>query len=225
MIVCFFLCSCVLNTDTEVAPKAVKGVLDLSNWDFDKDGPVDLSGEYAFYWNHLIYPQDFSSASAPEKSGFIDVPGFWHTFKSEKIHTTAQGYATYHLRIIVNPNKGARSLAIKYLDMGSALNLFLDGKKVCSVGMVGKTIETSHPMYNPGIADFQVNGGSIDLTMQVSNFDHRRGGAWRELRLGNVQDLRTARAKRINYDVFLFGSIFVMAMYHLGLFFLRRKEI
>jgi len=139
VIVCFFLCSCVLNTDTEVAPKAVKGVLDLSNWDFDKDGPVDLSGEYAFYWNQLIYPQVFSSGRAPEKSGFIAVPGFWHTFKSEKLHTTAQGYATYHLRIIVNPNKGARSLAIKYLDMGSALNLFLDGKKICSVGMVGKT--------------------------------------------------------------------------------------
>jgi len=60
--------------------------------------------------------------------------------------------------------------------------------------------------------------------MQISNFHHRRGGAWKKLTLGNAQDLRGMRSKRINYDVFLFGSILVMAFYHLGLFFLRRKE-
>jgi signal transduction histidine kinase len=74
------------------------------------------------------------------------------------------------------------------------------------------------------VTDFQVDGSSLDLIIQVSNFHHRRGGAWEKLTLGKVQDLRVTRSKRINYDVFLFGSILVMAFYHLGLFFLRRKE-
>ena len=87
-----------------MAPKAVKGVLDLSSWDFDRDGPISLSGEYAFYWNQLLRPQDFMSGSSPEKSGFIDVPGFWHTFNSDKIHPAADGYATYRLKIVFNPN-------------------------------------------------------------------------------------------------------------------------
>ena len=225
LIIGLFICSCDFNANTTLAPKAVKGVLDLSNWDFDKDGPVNLSGEYAFYWNQLYQPQDFSSDSVPQKTGFIDVPGFWHKFTSDKIRTTADGYATYHLKILLNPDRRSDSLAIRYMDMGTAFKLFLDGEKICSVGKVGKTTTTSHPMYSPGVTDFQINRASLDLVMQVSNFHHRRGGAWRELKLGKVQDLRTIRARQINYDVFLFGSIFVMAIYHLGLFFLRRKII
>jgi len=198
--------------------------LDLSSWDFDNDGPIDLSGEYEFFWNQLISPQDFLSGNTPKKSGFIIVPGFWHTYKSEKIRPAAEGYATYRLRIVIDPKIEAKSLAIKYLDMGSTFNLFLDGKKLCSVGIVGKARETSIPKYHPGVTEFQVDGSNLDLIIQVSNFHHRRGGAWEKLTLGKVEDLRGMRSKRINYDVFLFGSILVMAFYHLGLFFLRRKE-
>ncbi len=224
MIVFFFICSCATDVDIKITPKAVRGVLDLSSWDFDNDGPIDLSGEYEFFWNQLISPQDFLSGSAPEKSGFIMVPGFWHTYKSEKIHPAAEGYATYRLRIVFDPKLEARSMAIKNMDMGTTFNLFVNGKKVCSVGKVGKTRETSIPKYHPGVTDFQVDGSSLDLLVQVSNFHHRRGGAWEKLTLGNAQDLRAMRSKRINYDIFLFGSIIVMAFYHLGLFFLRRKE-
>ncbi len=225
LIVSFLICACALNVDAKAAPKAVNGVLDLSHWDFDRDGPIDLSGAYAFYWQQLIDAQGFSSGRTPEKSGFIGVPGFWHTFESDKIHPAADGYATYHLRIVLNPNRRIPSLAIKYLDMGTAFNLFINGEKVCAVGVVGKSRQTSQPMYQPGVTEFQVNGERLDLVLQVSNFHHRRGGAWEVLTLGKVQDLRAIRARHINYDVFLFGSIFVMAIYHLGLFFLRRKEI
>ena len=98
----------------KIAPKAVKGVLDLSSWDFDKDGPIDLSGEYEFFWNQLIFPEDFLSGNTPEKFGFIAVPGFWHKFKSGKIRPEAEGYATYRLRIVIDPKIKTESLAIKY---------------------------------------------------------------------------------------------------------------
>ncbi|MDY6792787.1 MAG: 7TM-DISM domain-containing protein [Thermodesulfobacteriota bacterium] len=224
IIVFCFIIGCTSNGDKKRTPKAVRGVLDLSSWDFDQDGPIDLSGEYEFYWNQLIPPQDFLSASPPEKSGFIVVPGFWHTFKSDNTRPAPKGYATYRLRIFIHPSPAAKSLAIKYMDMGSALNLFLNGKALCSIGKVGKTRETSQAKYHPGVADFQPDGSSLDLIMQVSNFHHRRGGAWEKLTLGKANDLRAMRSKRINYDIFLFGSIIVMAFYHLGLFFLRRKE-
>ena len=119
MIIGLFICSCDFNANTSLAPKAVKGVLDLSNWDFHRDGPITLSGEYAFYWNQLNNPQDYSSGSVPPKTGFIDVPGFWHKFTADKIRTEADGYATYHLKILFNPNHMSDSLAIKYMDIGT----------------------------------------------------------------------------------------------------------
>ena len=54
-------------------PRASNGVLNLSNWDFAKDGAVDLSGEYEFYWEQLLAPEQFASSPPPEKSGFIHV--------------------------------------------------------------------------------------------------------------------------------------------------------
>lgn len=43
-------------------PEAIKGVLNLTAWDFEDDGRVDLSGEYEFYWNQLLIFNPFEQA-------------------------------------------------------------------------------------------------------------------------------------------------------------------
>ena len=40
------LSSCVAESKRE-APVAVNGVIDLSDWDFERDGPVELKGEWS----------------------------------------------------------------------------------------------------------------------------------------------------------------------------------
>jgi len=35
-------------------------VIDLSSWDFKKDGTISLSGEWQFYWHQLLTPEDFA---------------------------------------------------------------------------------------------------------------------------------------------------------------------
>ena len=50
----FFLTACNYHIQKRIPPKAIKGVLDLTDWDFKRDGPVDLSGEYAFYWKQYF---------------------------------------------------------------------------------------------------------------------------------------------------------------------------
>jgi len=52
-------------------PRAVQGVLDLSQWDAARDGLVTLDGEWEFYWNKLLAPDDFKVAAPPEKTGFF----------------------------------------------------------------------------------------------------------------------------------------------------------
>jgi hypothetical protein len=54
---CFFL---IANcSERKAPPKAVKGVLDLRDWDFDSsqdsgsDGIVKLGGEWEFYWEEF----------------------------------------------------------------------------------------------------------------------------------------------------------------------------
>ena len=55
-----FLAACRHDFPERIPPKAVKGVLDLTDWDFKRDGSVDLSGECEFYWMKHLKPLDFS---------------------------------------------------------------------------------------------------------------------------------------------------------------------
>ena len=55
-----FFSACLNDSPRRIAPQAVNGVLDLSNWDLKKDGPVDLIGEYEFFWMQHLLPEDFS---------------------------------------------------------------------------------------------------------------------------------------------------------------------
>ncbi|MEJ2724527.1 MAG: 7TM diverse intracellular signaling domain-containing protein, partial [Deltaproteobacteria bacterium] len=214
--------ACQRDLPEKTPPRAVKGVLDLRDWDLKKDGPVDLSGEYAFYWMQHLAPQDFSQAGPPEKTGFIQVPGYWCSFRLKGKKLPGEGYATYRLRILVA--SPMESLALRFTAMGTAFAAYVNGKKVASAGVPGTERSATKPQFFPQVADFALREKEMDLLLQVSNFHHRRAGAWEAIKLGTETDIRNLRERRVALDLFLFGSIFIIGMYHAGLFILRRKD-
>ncbi len=213
--------ACRQDFSGKIPPVAVKGVLDLSDWDFLKDGPVNLNGEYEFYWKQLVQPEDFFTATPPKRTGFIKVPSFWNTHKVAGEKLPGIGYATYRLRILLKEPED--HLALKILEISTAYAGYINGKQVCLTGAVGKTRASTIPRYRPRIVDFETESSQIEILFQVSNFHHRRGGAWEVIQLGTETQMRTLRERRISFDLFLFGSIFIIALYHFGLFILRRK--
>ena len=68
----FFLNACSQQYSGKKQPKAINGVLDLRDWDFDKDGPVKLDGEWEFYWKQLLFPKDFKTGLGRGKPMFMD---------------------------------------------------------------------------------------------------------------------------------------------------------
>ena len=80
----------------------MKGVLDLTAWDLNNDGPVDLTGEYEFYWKQLLKPQDFVNKGRSQHRDFIAVPGYWNGFESGGEKASGTGFATYRLNILLN---------------------------------------------------------------------------------------------------------------------------
>ncbi len=217
-----FLAACNYHIQKRIPPKAIKGVLDLTDWDFKRDGPVELSGEYAFYWKQLVNPSDFSKPILPRKTGFIQVPGYWNDYEvnGETLH--GDGYATYRLEILLNPQK--EPLAFKFLSMGTAYTLFLNHRKISSVGIPGIDRETTDPRYFPQVVEFKPETNQIDVIFHISNFHHRRGGPWEVIRLGEEKEVQKIREEWLCFDLILFGSIFIMALYHLCLFALRKTD-
>ncbi|MGD9132310.1 MAG: 7TM diverse intracellular signaling domain-containing protein [Desulfobacterales bacterium] len=217
-----FFSACLSDSPRRIAPRAVNGVLDLTDWDFKIDGPVDLSGEWEFYWQQHLMPQDFTSKTAIRKTGFIEVPGYWKDYELDGKKLPGYGYVTYRLKVKLNQQK--ESLALRTVEISNAYTIYIDGQKVTSQGEPGRNRETTVPQQYPQIVDFEPKTNQIELIFQVSNFHHRRGGIWEVIRLGSEKDMRKAQERRLGFDLFLIGSIFLMALYHLGLFILRKKD-
>jgi hypothetical protein len=80
-------------------PKVLNGFLNLSHWDFQREGPVKLDGTWEFYWGQLLTPVDFKQGKG-FKTGFIKIPGNWkdHLYNQK---LPVDGYATF--RLIVQP--------------------------------------------------------------------------------------------------------------------------
>jgi PAS domain S-box-containing protein len=216
------VCACRKLTTDRRPPEAVKGLLDLSGWDLVQDGPVALTGEYAFYWMQHLRPEDFSKPVPPQKTGFIRVPGYWNSYRIDGVNLPGEGYATYRLTILLNEPQD--TLALKFLEMSTAFNIYVDEHKIISVGMAGRSQRSTAPRFRPDVVAFENDRKIIHIIFQVSNFHHRRGGAWEVVKLGREKDIRRLFEDSLSIDLFLFGCIFIMGLYHLGLFTLRVKD-
>jgi PAS domain S-box-containing protein len=217
-----FFSACLNDSPRRIPPRAVQGFLDLTDWDFKNDGPVDLNGEWEFYWMQHLTPENFKQPFPDRKTAFITVPGYWNGYVLEGKMLPGYGYATYRLNIILD--KPAELFALRTVEISNASAIYVNGQKVAALGQAGKNRETTVPQQFPQIADFSLKTNKMELIIQVSNFHHRRGGIWEVIQLGREKDIREAQERRLSFDLFLFGSILLMALYHLGLFMVRKRD-
>ena len=56
LLLLFFL-NCVNNTQS-TSKQAINGVINLSDWDFQKQGFVSMEGQWEFFWNQFLYPNE-----------------------------------------------------------------------------------------------------------------------------------------------------------------------
>lgn len=215
--------SCSNSVSSKIAPRAEKGVLDLREWDFNSDGIVKLDGEWSFVWKQLTLSKPDPNATET-KSYNVFVPGNWNSYSEipDLDSSNAYGYGTFTLRVLLNENQNP--LAIRFQDVGTAGAVWVDGVKLIRSGVVGTDENTSRPQYLPRYAEFTTSGNEILIQVEVSNFHHFKGGIWETIRLGSKKSISDYREDRWTTEMFLFGSIAVMALYHFGLFSLRRKD-
>ena len=216
-----FNCSPSLNSD-RTAPRVENGVLDLRHWDLKNDGPVALDGKWEFYWNSHLEPIDFSDETPPTVNAFIEVPGTWNGRVIDGQKINGDGYATYRLKIHLADSR--QTLAFKFLDMATSFSVYLDGEKLLSTGIPGKTLESTTPRFLPQVVEFTPGSKQLQVVIQISNFHHRKGGAWESILFGISEDIWQISQSALNLDIFLFGGILMIGLYHISLFIIRAKE-
>jgi len=216
LVICLCLASCSPTNPATETPKAIGGRLDLEGWDFSKSGRLMITGEWEFYWQELIFPGHFQTATNPS---FVLVPDNWTSYEFNEQLLPPEGYATY--RLIVHLPDQTRTYGMFIEGEGTAYNLWVDGKLVAQNGKVGTSQQEMIPQSKPQVVFFQSNGDTTELVMQISNWQHRKAGFRNEILLGTSSQIHELQRNDWAQDTFIMGIYLVMGLYHLLIFFFR----
>jgi serine phosphatase RsbU (regulator of sigma subunit) len=198
---------------------AQNGFLELTSNDFNEHKPVKLRGEWDLYWQQLLTPENIDMVGT--KTGSMQVPGKWNTVKADGKSLPGKGFATLKLDFTAHP---AENIALDIVGANSAIKVFFNGQLVAEKGRVGTNPENAKPAFCNILIDNLSMKTHNTLIIQLSNYSLKSGGI-EDLRLGSQNELAEYHSTRTRMDFILFGSIFIMAIYHLGLYFIRRKFI
>ncbi|QHW34444.1 histidine kinase [Paenibacillus rhizovicinus] len=212
------LSGCTVQTgDRE--PEAKNGILDLRQWSFKDDGQVALSGKWSFFGGQLLTPGS-PQLMYPERH--VMVPRSWNSYSGKSSIRNGQGFATYKLTVRLAPED--RVLALRVPNIFSSYKLWIDGKVMAEQGRVGTSRSESTPQQYPRIVSFSTNSEQVDIVIQVSNFQHRKGGIWVPIMLGNSDTIVHAQMITTAKEMLILGSLVIIGVYHIGLYAFRRQE-
>lgn len=209
-----------LSKEAISQPGIKKGQLDLSNWNFADKGSIALEGEWEFYWDTLLLPTDFPTNLQPKYPFF---PQLWTNLIDSSVDYSNFGYATYRLTVHIQPTEDL--LAIKLPDYYTSYRLWLNDRLLALNGVVGTSKETSKPHLLPSTESFTANTNELVFVLQISNFNHSKGGAKISPILGSSLQLETEREFELGIDLLLTGALLMGGLFFLGLFFFGRQDM
>lgn len=206
--------------DAGELPQAVGGRLDLRGWRPTEDGPVRLDGTWSYAPGRLLAPH-------AERDSFADaearVPGNWGSEVTPKGARSGHGFASYGLEIALPEHAGP--LALRLSTVGTAYRAYANGEPVAGAGRVATSAEDAEPDYQPTLASLpDPPGRHLRLLVQVSNFDHARGGLWEPIWIGRPDQLRADREGLVGLAMFLNGAFLILGLYHLTVWAARRSD-
>ena len=195
-------------------PKAGEGILDFREADFTSS-VYELSGQWEFYHSQLYTPEDFRTGS-PAGMEYIDLPGPW-----TRMGYPGLGYATYRLRILTEPGQ----IYLLYIpEIMSSSAVWLNGKEFYHAGKVGMSdLDTVTGVRNELLAAAAPDG-VLELVIQAANYHMNGSGIFYPILIGRDTVLTHCMFWQRTVAAAALGGILLIGVYHLFLYFFRRRE-
>lgn len=210
------------KSSASAGPGAKSGHIEIGQ-EALKSGPLRLDGEWVFVWKKFISP---SESLEVQKEAFLKVPASWNEFQTEEGRAGGMGYGTYILYLHFPKESIGKIFSLKIPHMGTAYRMWVGETPVSESGKVGISYSEMRPAYITRTKSFVLEKETVRITVHVSNFHHKKGGMrFDSIILGEEEQIQKISQNRTLYAFFLLGSLVIMAVYHYGLFFLRREDI
>lgn len=205
--------------------RSEEGILDLTQVHVGEH-PIKLKGEWAFYWQELLSPADIRSRTerGEKANRYIDIPGSWLGYPLDGQELPGEGFATFRLVIRLSEQDRNERLALRLPTIFHAYRLWVNGERLAEVGVVGQDKSGVTPRLSTKLVFFQPAGSTVELVMQVANFQHKRGGITKFIELGGSDALTVRKNLSVASGMFITASLLVIGLYNLLLFVQRRKD-
>ena len=191
-----------------------KGVADLRQ--FDPEKTYMLDGEYEFYWQQLLAPQELYPTN-----NLLTFPSLWDGKIVGDDTLSSVGYATYSARILLDTGY---QYTLHIEDMYTSFVVYFNGKIIARNGVVADNAEDYRPQWKPMFVPIASVRDTNELVIQIANFEHSKGGSLEGIEIGERQWMSEVVMELVAYDLILTGSLIMGGLFFLGLYFFGRHD-
>ncbi len=206
-----------------INPEPQGGVMDLRESVLDKGSLFNLNGEWEFYWEEFLSPQDYSRSTNTGEGIMVKIPSYFNSYLMDGGFLSGMGFGTYALTILL-PENNQSTLCFDIPIFDVAFNFFINDKLIESKGTVGTSKEEEEPWYEPSSFCYVPPSDTLQLLIQVSNFHHRRGGFWKSISMGGTERIRKQIELNRIYNYSTIGVLFFFTLFFFIFWFFSRKE-
>jgi len=183
---------------------------------------AELGGDWEFFWGADADLAAGTNGAAFHSRSRIRVPSDWNGLRYDGKILPGKGYALYRIRLRL-PAPG--NYAVRLGEVDTAWILRANGTNLAENGTFTRDARGARANWARRIVRVDTVGRDLTLDVLVSNWKHRRGGIGDEAPCFGTETAVKARFDTAKgCEVALASAIFAMALYHLFIFLLHRKE-
>ncbi|OKL38353.1 hypothetical protein BLL40_00040 [Domibacillus mangrovi] len=202
-------------------PIARNGILDLRNYEWKENQTIHLDGEWLFYPETLIDPDNLTSTASKSEPIILSIP-------SKEGDDSSHQFGTYRLKILLDKKQVSNfPYGIQIPAAKTASALFVNGQLEGNSGEVAASSSLHRGQNVPYTAYFTAYQQEIDITVHLSNFDTPEGALInKHVTFGSEQAVLN---EQNNIKMLLFTIVVVLLIHSLYTIlvylFIYRKKI
>lgn len=197
-------------------PKIDNGVIDLSNWNPEREDSIVLTGKWDFHWKKLIYDNKNHS-----KDASVNVPNYWNDININDSKISGKGFATYRLRIKA---KKGQSFYLNIPPQNTAYRLIISGTEIAHAGRVSENASAAVPEYKTLSANFTVPSEDFYINLQVSNYTAWYGGFKNLITIGSQERITQSAQINMFTRYLTSGIVLTLVLFFIIIFFIENRN-
>ncbi|MGZ7442337.1 ATP-binding protein [Paenibacillus sp. TH7-28] len=188
------------------------GVLDLSSWDYEQHGRINLDGDWEFYWHKLLSPDDFApmGKDKPVYDALMEVPSTWNGKRVNGVTLPAYGFATYRAVLKNLPHGGI--FALKKTNIRFSSTVYVNGQKLFDDGKPSGRPETYKAGNIPQMGYFAAGPEDVEIIVQVANYDYVNAGIPVSLYFGEQAAMVQHQKKALALEFSTLAALGILAL-------------